>query len=35
MLGELVAEAVSALEPFGERGAVLADAARYIAEREH
>ena len=33
-LAELEAEAVAALAPFGERAAVLAEAARYVAGRE-
>jgi farnesyl diphosphate synthase len=34
-LGELEAEAIAALAPFGERAGVLIDAARFVARREH
>ena len=34
-LDSLVAEACDLLEPFGDRGVMLADAARYIANRAH
>ncbi len=34
-LGALVAEAVASLDSFGERGAVLAECARFVAERKN
>jgi farnesyl diphosphate synthase len=33
-LQQLVAEAATALAPFGEAGAVLIEAARFVAERD-
>ena len=33
-LKSLVAEAEAALKPFGDRAAVLAEAARFVAERK-
>jgi farnesyl diphosphate synthase len=33
-LGLLVAEAASALAPFGDAAGILIDAARFVAERE-
>ncbi|MFG1399424.1 polyprenyl synthetase family protein [Roseixanthobacter pseudopolyaromaticivorans] len=35
LLGELVGEAQDALAPFGARGAILAEAARFVAERKN